>query len=447
MIGFDDGSETERKLDANPVETINANLTSATEVGRAVALEANTLIGFIGVAQKAPFDVSADQALAWLSLNNPHGKPNSDVLIPIRNATDITRRPRDVWNVDFGLDMSLEEASRYEAPFEHVRKTVYPLRVNHREARQTRYWWLFARPCPDMREALAGLPRFLTTPRVSKFRVFQWLEPEVLCDSAVVTFAREDDYFFGILQSRFHEVWALAQGTQLREKESGFRYTPTTCFETFPFPFASDLEPQTLRPPEPDRTYAENLAAKNYFMGKEEPPPYGSRPGEAQPPHSALRTPDAVVDEYRAATAAAAQELNDLRERWLNPPEWTVERFLEFPGSADGPWSRYVVNPDQNGIGTVRYPRLEPRDAECAAQLKQLTLTNLYNERPAWLDLAHKALDVAVASAYGWPADLADEQILERLLALNLERAAEEAKAAKANKPKVSREKQSDEMI
>jgi hypothetical protein len=178
MIGFDDGSETERKLDANPVETINANLTSATEVGRAVALEANTLIGFIGVAQKAPFDVSADQALAWLSLNNPHGKPNSDVLIPIRNATDITRRPRDVWNVDFGLDMSLEEASRYEAPFEHVRKTVYPLRVNHREARQTRYWWLFARPCPDMREALAGLPRFLTTPRVSKFRVFQWLEPE-----------------------------------------------------------------------------------------------------------------------------------------------------------------------------------------------------------------------------------------------------------------------------
>ena len=54
-----------------------------------------------------------------------------------------------------------------------------------------------------------------------------------------------------------------------------------------------------------------------------------------------------------------------------------------------------------------------------------------YNERPAWLDLAHKKLDAAVAAAYGWPADLSDEQILERLLALNLERAEEEAKAVK----------------
>ena len=53
------------------------------------------------------------------------------------------------------------------------------------------------------------------------------------------------------------------------------------------------------------------------------------------------------------------------------------------------------------GLGTVRYPRLEPRDADCAAKLKKRTLTNLYNERPAWLDLAHKKLDAAVAAADG----------------------------------------------
>jgi hypothetical protein len=106
-----------------------------------------------------------------------------------------------------------------------------------------------------------------------------------------------------------------------------------------------------------------------------------------------------------------------------------------------------VADPDQNGIGTARYPRLEPRDADCAAKLKQRTLTNLYNERPTWLDLVHKRLDVAVAAAYGWPADLTDEQILEKLLALNLERAAEEAKAAQVKQPRVSREKQHDEMI
>ena len=222
--------------------------------------------------------------------------------------------------------------------------------------------------------------------------------------------------------------------------------------------------------------------------------------------------------------------MNTLRERWLNPPEWTRVEYLEFPATADGPWARYVEcgdssplsppdrlvgqaerrsaargtsgapvsrdgdkSPRESGdesphskIGLARYPRLVPKDAECAVKLKKRTLTNLYNERPAWLDLAHKKLDAAVAAAYGWSdlaevlgpnslgfydfkaktwelVDLAgekefieilekyekecDEQILERLLALNLERAAEEQKAAKVKKPKASREKRDDEMV
>jgi hypothetical protein len=96
---------------------------------------------------------------------------------------------------------------------------------------------------------------------------------------------------------------------------------------------------------------------------------------------------------------------------------------LEFPGSVDGPWSRYVVEPDARGIGTVRWPRLVPKDADCAASLKKRTLTNLYNERPAWLDLAHKKLDQAVFSAYGSDHTMSDDQLLEKLLELNLVRA------------------------
>jgi hypothetical protein len=145
---------------------------------------------------------------------------------------------------------------------------------------------------------------------------------------------------------------------------------------------------------------------------------------------------------HRTAIAAAARELNDLRERWLNPPEWTETKLLEFPGTVGGPWDRYIENSEgrmkKGDVGTVRYPRLEPRDADCAARLKKRTLTNLYNERPAWLDLAHKKLDAAVAAAYGWPADLSDDQILERLLALNLERAAEEANATQVKSIRVS---------
>ena len=142
------------------------------------------------------------------------------------------------------------------------------------------------------------------------------------------------------------------------------RYTPTTCFETFPFP----------------------------------------RP----------------TTEQEAAIAAAAKELNELRERWLNPPEWTAHVWnFPAPPTARGRvmWMQRHVDASRRDmrveskrrhvahskIGLARYPRLEPRDADCAAKLKDRTLTKLYNERPAWLDLAHKKLDAAVAAAYGCP--------------------------------------------
>lgn len=102
----------------------------------------------------------------------------------------------------------------------------------------------------------------------------------------------------------------------------------------------------------------------------------------------------------------------------------TPQEFMTFPGSVNGPWARYVHDADARGIGTIRYPRLVPGDESCAAKLKKRTLTNLCNERPTWLTLAHKKLDTAVFTAYGWPATLSDEELLERLLKLNLERAA-----------------------
>ena len=160
----------------------------------------------------------------------------------------------------------------------------------------------------------------------------------------------------------------MAQGTQLREEESGFRYTPTTCFETFPFPTPTDAQ--------------------------------------------------------RDAIAQAAKELDALRTNWLNPPEWTKQEILEFPGSTIGPWARYVHDANERGIGTVRYPRLIAKDDKAAADLKKRTLTNLYNLRPTWLDLAHKKLDAAVFAAYGWDAAMSDEDILAKLLELNLQRSA-----------------------
>ncbi len=479
IVGFDGGEATQRTLDGQTVETINANLTAKADATTAHVLKENLGICFMGPSPKAPFDLPEEPALHMIADGgNVNGKPNSDVVRRVQSGVDLTSQDRRVWTLDFGL-MTEEEAASYQTPFEHAAKTAKPVRTG-RKSQTNKKWWQFERPRVELRAALSGRPRCVATPEVAKHRVFVWRTSEFLCNQQTLVFARADDYFFGVLHSRFHEVWSLSQGTQLRERESGFRYTPTTCFETFPFPFPDDLQPfpaPTAVSAEPEEMVLNggmaDMVRRRFLELKEEPPPYGgSRRRESAltsspASESELRglTSAATPDQHRAAISAAARELNELRERWLNPPEWMETRVLEFPGTVGGPWDRYIVKQDEQdsqdgknnpvhpghpvkgSIGLVRYPRLEPRDADCAAKLKKRTLTNLYNERPAWLDLAHKRLDAAVAAAYGWPADLTDEQILERLLALNLERAAEGAKAAQVKPPKAQRSKTSEEML
>ncbi len=429
MVGFDNGAENIKTLDGKAVAEIQPNLSSQSgDISTAISLSANASKCFISVSMHGDFDINETEAFKCLKTPNPNGRPGSDVVRLWCNGLSITRRFEEFWLVDFGVSIDEKEAASYELPFSHVVMKVKPERDTNNRAGYRKFWWRHGEAREGMRHALQNQSRYLATPRVAKHRLFMWMPTAVLPTDQVVTVATESDFIFGVLQSNFHGLWALKLGTRLETRP---RYTPTTCFETFPFPFPDDT---FATDPALDNAHAEALAAKYYpMMGKEEPPEYGRAPK--------------APDDHRAAIAAAAKELNQYRERWLNPPEWTVETFLEFPGSANGPWARYVVKPNKNGIGAVRYPRLEPRDADCAAELKERTLTKLYNERPAWLDLAHKKLDAAVAAAYGWPADLSDDQILEKLLALNLERAAGEAKAAKVKAPKAQRAKQSDELV
>ena len=368
MVGFDDGSEVERILDGKRVLFINSDLTAFADVTQAKVLAENSGISFQGAIKRGPFDLKEREAVVLLAgSGNPNGRPNSDVMLPYVNGLDVTRRSQRVWIIDFG-GLSLEGSSLYVAPFARVEKLVKPGRVKVTQEEGRRLWWQHWRTRPEMNRKILSVGRFIATARVAKHRLFTWLTPPSYADCQIVAFAAEDDTSFGLLHSRLHEIWSLAKGTQVRERESGFRYTSTTCFETFPFPH-----------PTPDQ---------------------------------------------QSAIAAAAKELDDLRNRWLNPPEWTREEILEFPGSADGPWARYIHDPDERGIGTVRYPRVVPRDEDAAEKLKERTLTKLYNQRPTWLDLAHRRLDEAVFAAYGWDPGISDGEILERLLALNLERAA-----------------------
>ena len=97
-----------------------------------------------------------------------------------------------------------------------------------------------------MWRALNGLSRYIATPTVAKHRLFVWCDSRVCPDHQLIVIARDDDTTFGILHSRFHEAWSLRLGTSLEDRP---RYTPTTTFETFPFP-------EGLSPDVPASAYA-----------------------------------------------------------------------------------------------------------------------------------------------------------------------------------------------
>ena len=309
----------------------------------------------MGDTKGGKFDVPGDLARQWLLMSlNPNRRPNSDVLRPWRNGLDITRRGRDMWIIDFGWSRTKEAVAYYERPYEWIVKHVWPDRQSNRRDAYRHLWWQHVEPRQGMWTTLSKLDRYLATPRVAKHRLFVWLSSAILPDSQLIVVARDDDASFGILHSRAHELWSLRLGTSLEDRP---RYTPSTTFETFPFP-------ERLTP---------DLPAASY-----------------------------ISDPRAQRIAEAAKRLHEVRENCLNPQD-LVERVPEVvPGYPD---------------------RLRAKGEAAAKELMRRTLTNLYNQRPTWLDNLHRDLDEAVAAAYGWPADLPDEEILRRLLELNRERA------------------------
>lgn len=261
MVGFDNGAEKTFTLDGQQAPVIHANLSSAADTTKAVRLVETLGLSFMGDTKVGPFDIPEALAKEMLVAHNPHGKPNSDVVRPWANGLDVTRTPQGMWIIDFSPGMTEEQAALYERPFEYIREHVKPMRAAARSGDRTGVaWWIHQRPRPDMRAAVAPYSRFIVTPTIAKHRLFVWIPQPTLPDHQLIVIARDDDFFFGILHSRIHEVWARAQGTQLREKESGFRYTPTTCFETFPFPWAP-ATPQSKLGPIPAGHYAAVAAA------------------------------------------------------------------------------------------------------------------------------------------------------------------------------------------
>ena len=264
-------------LDGAAVPAIHADLTAGgANLTTARRLPANGRVAFMGDTKGGAFDVPGVLARQWLTLpSNANGRPNADVLRPWANGMDVTRRASDTWIIDFGWTMSEADAEYYAAPYAYVAEHVRPVRAMNKRDVYARDWWRHVEARQGMHKALTGLQRFLVTPRVAKHRTFTWLPARTLPDTRLFAFARDDDFFFGMLHSRFHELWSLATASW-HGVGNDPTYNATVCFETFPFP--AGLEP--------------NIPAAAY-----------------------------AADPRAVAVASAAEALVTARDRWLNPPE------------------------------------------------------------------------------------------------------------------------------
>jgi type II restriction/modification system DNA methylase subunit YeeA len=368
------------RLDGQTVREIFADLTGpkfeeqSVDLTKATKIHENSGISFQGVIPRAEIrkkrkvelglpdaSFNLDGAAARAMLAGPSsidGHPISDVVRPYWVADDVTTRPLDRYVIHFG-ERTEAEASKFEGPF----AAIQSVRL-HREqmlgkddVNDRKTWWRFSRSRLKMFKAFAEMTRYAAIPRHAKHFLVTWMDKPIVPDSALVVIARDDDTFFGILQSHIHEAWALRQGSAIGVGNDP-RYTPESCFETFPFP-------DGLTPNIPATSYADN-------------------------PHA-------------QAIAKTARSLVQARDRWCNPPELVA----------------WVRTAQEELAGFPLRPTALPGHER---ELSRRTLTNLYNSPAPWLKELHSELDKAVAAAYGWQWPLPDDEVLNRLFQLNRSR-------------------------
>jgi hypothetical protein len=325
---------------------INADLTIGVDVKSAKPLRANERIAWDGVKlHGSGFLVEATRA-ATLGFGKLQGI--EAYLRPYRNGRDIQQKNRNLYVLDFFGLTEEELRERYPSAYEHLLLHVKPERiaVASRTADATqyaRYWWLHGKTRPEMRKALVGLTRYIATVDTAKHRIFSFLAADILADDKIVVIASDSAVHLGILQSRLHVAWMLAQGNWLGVGNDAV-YAKTQAFDPFPFP---------------DATPAQRAAIAQIAE---------------------------ALDAHRKARLAAHQHLtltalyNCLEALRANRKLSDAERDIHDAG--------------------------------------QVSILREYHDR----------LDEAVAAAYGWPASLPEADIIARLVALNAERVAEEAR-------------------
>ena len=361
------------------VGRINPDLTVGVNIGAVKQLLANEGFCSRGISlHGAGFIVTPEEA-KHLGLGKRPGLEKH--IRPYRNGRDLTATPRGVMVVDlFGLEAD-EVRQRYPEVYQHILATVKPERDTNNRDTYRLNWWIFGEPRRELRPALERLHRYIATVETAKHRVFQFLDAAILPDNMLVAIASADPLHLGILSSRLHVCWALRTGGWLGMGNDP-RYSKSRCFDPFPFPDP----PESLKAE--IRAVAEELDAFR-------------KARQAEHPRLTLTQMYNVLEKLKAMEAAA--------------------RSASSPGlsrgstSSDGNGSQDVDGRDKRGHGNEKIS-LTPEEERIKDEGLILILKEL-----------HERLDNLVFQAYGWSADLSEEEILERLVALNAERAKEEA--------------------
>lgn len=370
LICFGTDNGTPSVLNGENVPAIGADLKPQTFNAPIGALAENRKVAGQGTISGGPFEIAPDLARSFLEApSNPNGEANSAVLRPWRNADDLTDRPADKWIIDFaGRDV--EQAALFELPFAWLEQA-----------------W---RAAQEAREAEGEKPLRSGEPRTAE----RWWLLQRRRDRLLADLSAHSRYLVTprVSKHRFF-VW-LAPEVIPDTRLVAFRRSDDT--------FAGVLHSSI------HEVWSLAMGGKH---GVGNDPEYIHTSTFETFPFPEGLTPDIPAADYlddpsAVAIATAAARLNELRENWLNPCE-LIERVPEVVSG---------------------YPdRFLPKDEAAERELKKRTLTNLYNARPAWLEHAHRALDEAVADAYGWGDDwragtLTDDEILARLFQLNQER-------------------------
>ncbi|MEQ1843145.1 MAG: DNA methyltransferase, partial [Verrucomicrobiales bacterium] len=214
-----------------------------TLLGRSGVIAANLQVGAdllsieklqsnIGVAVKG-FELGSqgflinDETAKGLLASNPR---LGLVLHPYQNGKDLTLGKCDRYVIDFH-GLSHEQASGFPELYNHILVNVEPERTSNREARTASKWWLFRRSGQELRNATAGLQRFIATTRTAKFRIFQFLDSAVHAESKIVVIASPDPFHLSVLSSTPHTIFSTRAGGWLGVGNDP-AYNHNDCFET-----------------------------------------------------------------------------------------------------------------------------------------------------------------------------------------------------------------------